>query len=77
MAEQANAWDVAEKALTSLILLKEADAMPRAELLLRRARVARVLNGEKQALLWARKALEEAKDSAEAAELVRALERAL
>ena len=67
--------DVTNKALTSLILLKDEEAMPRAELLLRRAREARELNGAKQALLWARKARDEAPDSREASELVRTLER--
>jgi tetratricopeptide (TPR) repeat protein len=75
LAEELNAWDVAERALTSLILLKDEEAMPRSEVLLRRARVARVLSGAKQALLWAKKARDEAPLSQEATELVRALER--
>jgi hypothetical protein len=70
LAEELGAWDVAERALIALLLLKRCDVMPRGELLLRRARVALRLSGPAQALIWARKAQEAAPDSAEIAALI-------
>jgi tetratricopeptide (TPR) repeat protein len=74
LAQELGAWDVADRALASLILLKGDEAMPRGEALLRRAQVARQHTGVKRALLWAQKALEAAPESAEAAALVAELE---
>jgi len=74
LAEELEAWAVAENALTSVLLLKGPEVMPRGEALLRRARVAIHHSGPKRALLWARKALEAAPDSEDAAQLIRRLE---
>ncbi len=74
LAEELEAWSVAENALTSVLLLKGPEIMPRGEALLRRARVAIHHSGAKRALLWARKALEAAPDSEEAALLIAQLE---
>lgn len=76
MAEELEAWDIAERALIALLLLKRGDVMPRGEVLLRRARVALQLSGPAQALIWARKGLEAAPESEEIGALVAQLSRA-
>jgi tetratricopeptide (TPR) repeat protein len=75
LAEELEAWDVAERALIALLLLKRSEVMPRGEVLLRRARVALQLTGAAQALIWARKAQEAEPDSPEIEELIAQLQR--
>jgi hypothetical protein len=76
LAEELGSWETAEKSLTSLLLLNDQQVMPRSELLLRRARVARQTVGPQKALMWARKAVEAAPDSADASALLKDLESA-
>ena len=73
LAESLQDWDVAEKALRNVVLLKGEDLLGRSEIYLRQARIWMHRGDNKRALMFARKAQREEPEAAEVVSLLQQL----
>ena len=73
LAESLEDWDVAEKALRNVVLLKGEELIGRSEIYLRQARIWMHRGDNKRALMFARKAQKEEPEDAQVVSLLEEL----